>query len=230
MYRFLGRIAALLVAMAAGLLLLVPTATAAPPTVQPGGRWTPQQQGGGALPIPGLLDWCSWGPVGTDSAGNKIAFTAGHCVQTIPDGAPVFDYNTKVPVGTVAYRNADIDYAVIKLNADTPITSVLPNGHRVNKIGDSDVTADPTICKHGGTTGTTCNLIPIVFSQTDTRFYTLAPAIFGDSGSVTYQGNEYIGMIRGVTLNGFEHVKFTGVLSAVAGQPNPVGKGFVPAP
>lgn len=186
-------------------LSVVPANAQAAVTLSPGARWTP-----GDAPIPGFLDWCGIGGVGFDDAGAKVAITAAHCVSNLPDGATVFAYEPRVPIGTIRYRNNDLDYAVFSLNSDVALSS---NGViRVDGVGAPPAPFTQT-CKGGGTTGLTCG---VVLSVNPTRIYSTTFALWGDSGSAYAQGTKLVGIVRAITFQGFEYVNLDAVLKDMA--------------
>jgi len=202
-------------------------------TVANGIAWTTHAQPPpNSLQIKGLGDYCTLSAVGTDSGGRKVAFSAAHCVSEEKDGAIVYRYATnaagRTPIGKIAYRNADIDYAVIQLNDDAVLKSQGP-GPKLDSIGSDKPTG--TLSKFGQTTGTSQG--PLTGVE-PTRIYNVSLAGPGDSGGPAYQGTAWTGMTRALNTNPedivrlriIEFVKATAVLADVQAQANPVGKGF----
>ncbi|MGO4200547.1 hypothetical protein AB4Z09_02080 [Rhodococcus sp. TAF43] len=207
-------------------LALAPAASAATGTISNGIAWTAKPDAGPSNPLQNQ-EYCTLGVVGTDSLGNKIAISAGHCVSAVaggatefPDGATVYRFlstGTGDPIGTIAYRDPSIDFVVIKLNPDAVLS---PNGPevRIDSIGPSN--PDGELCKAGVRTGVTCGPI---YGQAASRINSFVTANGGDSGGPAFVNDtQLVGMTRGP----FEFVDFSAVLDGIATQSNPVGKGF----
>ncbi len=227
MRRLYGYVACLAVTLGA-FLVNAPTASATG-VVSNGVAWTDDLN---PLPHPpGIIEFCTMGVVGTDSLGNKIGFSAAHCVDGTPDGAPVYRYAPTGPrehIGNIAYRSpgggTGVDWVVLYINTDAVLTSNGPSA-RVDGIGSPNPVGPH--CKDGAGTGLHCGSIT---AQNTTRFYSNAQSGGGDSGGPVLQNNtEIVGMVRGfdTALFAFEYIKFTAVLDGINTQPNPVGKGFV---
>lgn len=207
-------------------LAITPAASAATGTISNGIAWTAKPDAGPSNPMK-TQEYCTLGVVGTDSLGNKIAISAGHCVSTaaggatdFPDGATVYrfgDSGTGDPIGTIAYRDPRIDYVVLKLNPDAVLSSNGPDT-RIDSIGP--VHPEGVLCKAGVRTGLTCGPI---YGQQSLRIKSFATANGGDSGGPAFvNGSELVGMTRGP----FEFIDFSAVLDSITAQPNPIGKGF----
>ncbi|WP_241665919.1 S1 family peptidase [Prescottella subtropica] len=214
-------------------LTVTQVASAAPAgtgIVSNGIAWTAHPDAGPANPL-SMPDYCTLGAVGTDTLGNKIAISAGHCVSAVaggateyPDGATVYRFGasgTEDPIGTIAYRDPHVDYVVITLNPNAVLSATGPDV-RLDGIGTP--TLDGTLCKAGARTGVTCG--PIL-AQAATRIASAVAANGGDSGGPAYiDGGRLVGMVRGP----FEFIDFAAVLASIAAQPNPIGQGFTVTP
>lgn len=201
-------------------------ASAAPGVVTNGIAFTPNASPPlGSVQVKPFADYCTLGPVGTDSAGRKVAVTVAHCFQNQGPGATVYRWSpdgNRAAIGTIAYKNVDLDYSVIELFSDATLSSNGP-GARIDGVGPSNPFG--VACKDGQSTGVTCGWIT---SQTATRIYTTGSSFNGDSGGPQFVSNtKWVGLVRGVTGSGFEYVKASAILGDIAAQPNPVGKGFV---
>lgn len=228
----LASIAALILPM----LAFAPAASAATGIVTNGMAWTAIPNAGPTLPGQNAK-FCTLGVVGTDSSGNKIAISARHCLEldgtNANVGDPVFRYlptGAGNQIGTVSHYSPDwvggsdkfgVDWVVIKLNADSDLRSNGP-GVRIDGIGTAPVPGQ-VLCKDGVTTGVKCGA---VYGVTPTRIASFALASGGDSGGPAYVDTNY-GKIVGMTRGLFEFINFSQVLSDIAAQSNPVGKGFV---
>lgn len=245
MRKVLGFLACLAVILGT-FLANAPAASAATGVVSNGIAWTPFENP--VIPPNLAREDCTLGVVGTDSAGNKIAISAAHCVSQDwnykPDGATVYRMAPTGPrqaIGTIAYRSVNtigypvpqtntdpyaygVDFVVIKLNADADLQSNGP-GARIDGIG----AANPSgiHCKDGVGTGVRCGFI--TDNTPPLRFYSTAIAGGGDSGCPAFQNNtKLVGLVRGGTPpTSYEFVKFSAVQTEIAGQSNPAGKGFV---
>ncbi|MGW5147538.1 hypothetical protein [Rhodococcus koreensis] len=215
----------ILTLLAAALLLVlgVPaTASAAPPVVSPGMKWTPENK-----PDPGAF--CSMSAVGTDQFGNPVAFTAAHCIANVKGkvGDPIFAFDNVAagPLGTVATLNPDIDYAVIKLAPGVGMKSA--GVVTVNSIGKHPVPPGTMLCKGGATSGKTCG--PATFPD-QMLVDTLVIGGPGDSGAALVQGTALIGHVQGFQYvpPAFTFVRFDVVQQDLA-KKGAVGAGFVPA-
>lgn len=207
--------------------------------VSNGIAWTPNSSlPPGGQPDKPLSDYCTMGVVGTDQSGNKIGISAGHCVESVADGAPIYRWTPnngpREQIGTLAYHSggatSGVDYSVIKFNNDAVLSSNGP-GARIDGIGPSNPVG--IHCKDGQSTGVTCGQI-ITANTTPTRFFSYTTAGPGDSGGPAFQSNsifgsntKIVGLTRGIQGSGFEYIRFSAVLADIATNPNPAGDGFV---
>lgn len=138
---------------------------------------------------------CTLATIGRDAGGRLVGFTAGHCgdagtavrSEAAPDAGVV---------GSFAYSNKDMDYAVIVFDPD----KVVP----VNRIGNTTITEVgapaqfPEIaCKEGRTTGQTCGLIYGELFGTGGWTWTQVCVLPGDSGGPVVVGTKLIGLVTG---------------------------------
>ncbi|WP_260620039.1 S1 family peptidase [Corynebacterium anserum] len=134
---------------------------------------------------------CTTAVSGYDSAGNKVAITAGHCGKA---GDPVYslDAPSAGRIGTYV-RTGQPDYGVIKLDDDVVLT---------NHYGDVTITqlggalpADNTqVCKTGITTGTTCG--PKIRMEGPMIVAHMCGSN-GDSGAPIYSDRRLVGIVNG---------------------------------
>lgn len=171
---------------------------------------------------------CSVGAVGTDSAGRKVALTAGHCVEGAATGSPItLNGNT---IGTVTDNRSNrvgLDYAVIALG-DVNLKSQGPYG-RIDKLGPEPANWQQ-ICKHGATTARTCG---VVSGNNSGNVWTFMLSLPGDSGSGFVQGTGLVAILRGFDFSGQYGgigVYGTNIRTALAdinSRPGTPGAGFV---
>ncbi|MFI7664649.1 S1 family peptidase [Nocardia sp. NPDC049526] len=185
MFRKLAGAAAVLAACAAPAGVQVGTAHATDPSVL----------GGGSGIIVNDQGVCTLTTIGHDAAGRLVGLTAGHCGEA--GTTVVADANRDAGVvGTFAYANNDMDYAVIVFDPD----KVVP----VNRVGNTTITGlggpaqfPDVACKEGYTTGQTCGLAYGDVFQTDTWTWTQICVLPGDSGGPVVVGTTLVGMVNG---------------------------------
>ncbi|MEU4344258.1 serine protease [Nocardia sp. NPDC023852] len=184
MFRKIAEAAATLTAAAALLGAQVGAAHASGPSVL----------GGGSGIIVNDQGICTLTTIGHDAGGRLVGLTAAHCGEA---GATVVaDANRDTGVvGTLAYTNKDMDYAMIVFDPD----KVMP----VNRVGDTIITGlgaparFPDIaCKEGRTTGRTCGLAYGELFPSDTWTWTQACVLPGDSGGPVVVGTTLVGMVN----------------------------------
>lgn len=232
----LSTVALLLSAFGASAVLAPVASAAAVETVSAGMKWTPTPGGqtwGGLLP-----NWCTMTAVGTDALGNKVGFTAGHCVANQNPGAKIHAYNNNLPaflnpaIGELVYKDTSAakDYAVIKFYDDRVVLdSTTPNGLEVTHV-DTAVVPE-AVQKDGSTTGISGGTVKSVngFDVRTTHFQASggdsgAPLITADGGvTASLRGPEQAYPWSPVT-----GLIFRGLPDAIAERPvGSVGNGFV---
>ncbi|MBF6081304.1 serine protease [Nocardia cyriacigeorgica] len=213
----------ILLVLAAAILGLAGTAIgsaqAAPPVVLGGGSGIVFDDGA----------TCSLATIGWDDTGRMVGFTAGHCNQ--PGAGVSAESNPEAgPVGTIDYVNKELDYAVIRIDAD----KVVP----VNRVGATTITEVglpaqfPAIaCKQGRTTGQTCGLVYGDVFDTATWTLTQICVLVGDSGGPVVVGTTLVALVNGYVsvpcLGPHVGVNFTRILDDVALRGG-LGTGFRP--
>ncbi|MEV4236623.1 MULTISPECIES: S1 family peptidase [unclassified Nocardia] len=185
MFRKFARAAAVLAACAALAGVQVGTAHAAGPSVL----------GGGSGIVVNDQGVCTLTTIGHDAAGRLVGITAGHCNDAGNTVTAEANRDAGV-VGTFAYSNRDMDYAVIAFDAD----KVVP----VNRVGNTTITGlggpaqfPDVACKEGYTTGQTCGLAYGDLDQTNTWTWTQICVLPGDSGAPVVVGTTLVGMVNG---------------------------------
>lgn len=199
-------------------------------TVRPGMKWTPTIEFEGH---------CSMGPVGTDSQGRLVGFSAGHCTPTAgePAGGPVYDYASKAQIGVIDYiglgaANQNTDYMVIVFDAaKVALSSVTPNGLQINKLPtDPTPNTFTSVRKDGATSGVTTGSVCSSYPDRFTSWMSLSS---GDSGAaVTNTKGEALGIAVRIDYNfcPYTSVNFAHVRSLTDQRGATVaGAGFVPA-
>ncbi|WP_433192960.1 S1 family peptidase [Nocardia sp. CA-107356] len=155
----------------------------------------PSMLGGGSGIIVNDEGICTLTTIGHDAAGRLVGLTAAHCGE--PGTTVVAEANHEAGVvGTFAYTNSDMDYAVIVFDPG----KVVP----VNRVGNTTITGlggpvqFPDIaCKQGYTTGQTCGLgYGDVFQSTNWA-WTQICVLPGDSGGPIVVGTTLVGMVNG---------------------------------
>lgn len=168
---------------------------------------TIQAQAGQRITTDGI-SWCTLGVVGTDSHGNKVALTAGHCDEA--EGAPVYlcsnqDGDSIVSFvdmvcgegprigvyanhgdGTEAY-----DWAAILLDPDVVELPDSVHGLAINHI-DTTPAMWQTVRKDGQRTAFTSGLV--TYMQPDGVFGATTIAWKGDSGSPATVNGGIVGL------------------------------------
>ncbi|WP_431955430.1 S1 family peptidase [Nocardia lijiangensis] len=155
----------------------------------------PAVLGGGSGIVVGDQGVCTLTTIGHDAAGRLVGLTAGHCSAAGTSITAEANRDAGV-VGTFAYTNEDMDYAVIEFDPD----DVVP----VNRVGNTTITAlggpvqFPDIaCKQGYTTGQTCGLAYGDVLQTSNWAWTQICVLPGDSGGPIVVGTTLVGMVNG---------------------------------
>ncbi|MEU7767663.1 serine protease [Nocardia sp. NPDC049190] len=156
---------------------------------------SPAVLGGGSGIVVNDQRICTLTTIGHDSGGRLVGFTAGHCGDA---GATVVAEANRDAgvVGTFAYTNTELDYAVIVFDPDR----VIP----VNRVGNTTITSVggparfPDIaCKEGFATGQTCGLTYGDVLQSNTSTLTQICVAPGDSGGPVVVGTVLVGMVNG---------------------------------
>ncbi len=185
MFNKLARVAQAAFAVAVGTALLGTGAGVA--HADPG----PVIGGGSGIIIDNQFE-CTVTTIGHDAAGRLVGLTAGHCGEA---GSKVWAEQDRGAgeIGTFAYSNHELDYAVIEFNS-----KVVP----VNRIGNVTIGAVgapaqfPMIaCKEGRTTGNTCGITWGDIFQTD-ETWTQMCVVEGDSGAPVVIGNTLVAMVN----------------------------------
>ena len=146
-HRWLLRISAAVVAIAA---LLAPTAPMAHAD-------EPVPLGGGSGLVVNGDTLCTLTAIGNDNRGNLIGFTSAHCggpgAQVGAEGA-----EANGVLGTMVAGNDALDYAVIQFDPQKvrPVNNV--DDFQIDGLGPDPITGD-IACKLGRTTGYSCGVI-----------------------------------------------------------------------
>ncbi|MGQ4597512.1 serine protease [Nocardia sp. R6R-6] len=151
--------------------------------------------GGGSGIIVGNQNICTLTTIGRDSGGRLVGFTAGHCGD--PGATVVADANRDGGVvGTFAYTNSDLDYAVIVFDQGkvAPVNTV--GGTTITGVGGPPRFPD-IVCKEGRTTGRTCGLAYGDAFTDGTATWTQTCVAEGDSGGPVVVGTTLVGMVNG---------------------------------
>ncbi len=182
-----NKLAAIAVVLTAGAMSIgghTPSAQAEPPPVL----------GGGSGIVVNGQALCTLTTIGHDAGGRLVGFTAGHCgdVGTSVRAGASRDADV---VGSVAYANTTIDYAVIVFDPG----KVVP----VNRVGNTTIAAlgsppmFPDIsCKNGRSTGETCGLTYGDILQSGGLTWSQMCVAEGDSGAPVVVGTTLVGMVR----------------------------------
>lgn len=156
---------------------------------------SPAVLGGGSGIVVDDRGVCTLTTIGHDAAGRLVGLTAAHCGEAGTEVVAEANRDAGV-VGTFAYTNPEMDYAVIVFDPD----KVIP----VNRVGNTTITAlggpvrFPEIaCKEGYTTGQTCGLAYGDVFQTNNWAWTQICVLPGDSGAPVVVGTTLAGMVNG---------------------------------
>ncbi|MFE7747375.1 serine protease [Nocardia sp. NPDC057455] len=155
----------------------------------------PSVLGGGSGIVVGGQNICTLTTIGRDSGGRLVGFTAGHCGDA--NATIVAEGNRDAgTVGTVAYSDSTMDYAVIEFDP----AKVAP----VNQVGGTTITAlggparpPDTVCKEGRTTGRTCGAAYGDVFTGGNMTWTQTCVVEGDSGAPLVVGTTLVGMVSG---------------------------------
>ncbi|USC17053.1 S1 family peptidase [Rhodococcus sp. 11-3] len=206
-----------------------------------------------APPAANVSTWCSLGPVGHDSAGRRVAITAGHCVGA-PDSwygreltdaeaaqALVWDVNNTAagPIGRVRFiaakggQDPARDYMVIQIRDDAVLSELSPTG--AQRVDSNEADGRPNVgqvvSKYGATTGYSYGTVGW-FNTYNGNFGSYAYHDAGDSGAavVVKDTGQWVGI---VTRNSFSWPPHTSLsaqrILADLNPRNITGSGFVPA-
>lgn len=139
----------------------------------------------------GTENICTLGVAGVDAKGNKVGITAGHCGEV---GEKVYSADSFATGahGTIVASNADKEYAVIKFDDKSEVTSRY-NGLQVNTIGGGIVDGQQ-LSKLGVATNFTSGPS---WMTADGANLSQVCAFRGDSGAPLMAGNRMVGMIVG---------------------------------
>ncbi|WP_024801448.1 trypsin-like peptidase domain-containing protein [Nocardia sp. BMG51109] len=170
---------------------------------------------------------CTVTTIGHDSAGRLVGLTAGHCGEAGSQVWAESDRGAGV-IGTFAYSDHDLDYAVIEF------TNVVP----VNRVGNVTIASlgapaqFPAIaCKEGRTTGNTCGITWGDVFQTD-ETWTQMCVVEGDSGAPVVIGNTLVAMVNAYLAVACFGPEVGTNMSAIMNDMNTnhggVGAGFTP--
>ncbi|MEV0333794.1 serine protease [Nocardia sp. NPDC050717] len=172
---------------------------------------------------------CTLTTIGYDGAGQLVGFTAAHCAEAGTGVAAEADQEAG-NVGTVAFVNSDLDYAVIGFDAGLV--------HPVNRVGSTSITGIglpaqfPVVaCKEGRTTGQTCGLVyGDVFGGATWTLTQICVAV-GDSGGPVVVGSTLVAIVNGYLavpcLGPHVGANFTRIMDDVNARGGP-GVGFHP--
>lgn len=149
--------------------------------------------GGSGIIIDGQFE-CTVTTIGHDATGRLVGLTAGHCgnrgsrviAEADPDAGQI---------GTFAYSNHDLDYAVIQFDP----AKVIPVNHvdaiTITNLG-LPATFPQLVCKEGRTTGNTCGVAWGDIFGTATQTWTQLCVVEGDSGAPVVSGTTLVGMVN----------------------------------
>lgn len=224
----------LLIATLALVTLGFPALSAAQaPVIGPGTAWTTN-----ATPPPdrdqtnpATRDACTMAVVGTDAAGNKVGFSAAHCISNVADGADLYAWTPTAPrpkIGTVVWRNTAADFVVFRFDPTTVISAQGPRV-KIDSLGTLPTSFfGPQVCKDGLNSGRTCGRL--IYYNAD-EYVATNTLQANDSGGPGFVGTGWtgIGLASYLGTGWSRYVPATKVLSVVNGQANPVGKGFTVA-
>lgn len=227
------------IALVAGLFVGAGSAAAAPTVpVGPGTGFYPQ----GGVPI--AQAGCTINSVGRDSANRLVAITAGHCLQNLAPGTPVFKTVGQQQIGTVTANKAytppagggiitppsqtTLDYGVLQLDENVVIPSRVSESGRLTTASVGDAGLFQIGCKEGISTGHTCGLI---IGQGPIHYNTFGVSGPGDSGAPFVVGTKLVGLTVGInpSTGQFQYNKITPVLAAINANGG-VGAGFTLVP
>lgn len=182
-----GTFFAALCAVLALTALGVSTASAAPAKVNLGG--------GSGILLPdrkGEASACTLTTIGRDQNNALVGLTAGHCGDA---GAKVLAESAQNlgPVGEVTYKNIDLDYAIIRFDADkvNPVQKI--GGVTIRSLRTQAPQFPEISCKEGRTTANTCG---ITWFSDGFAHYSQICVVEGDSGSPVVVGDKLIGMVN----------------------------------
>ncbi|HIW96074.1 MAG TPA: S1 family peptidase [Candidatus Corynebacterium gallistercoris] len=136
---------------------------------------------------------CTMGAVGTDSHGNKVGITAGHCGKP---GNPVYSFDATNDRGEFARigtfeRAGSIDYGVVKLDNNVQLTNSY-NNVKISNAGGAVPGLFTQLCKTGITTGGSCG--PALIDSGELLISQVC-ASTGDSGGPVYVGDRLVGIV-----------------------------------
>ncbi|MFC4126735.1 serine protease [Nocardia rhizosphaerae] len=200
--------------------------------------WTTAGTAGAAAPVPlgggsGIVfddgSTCTLTTIGYDGAGQLVGFTAGHCAVAGAGVAAEADQGAGT-LGTVAFVNSELDYAVIGFDAGLV--------HPVNRVGATSITGVglpaqfPAIaCKEGRTTGQTCGLVYGDVFGGATWTMTQICVLTGDSGGPVVVGSTLVAVVTGYLavpcLGPHVGINFSRILDDVNARGG-IGTGFGP--
>ena len=133
---------------------------------------------------------CTIGAAGYDSAGRKVAITAGHC--GVP-GAPVVSMDSAragLAGHMVRLDGGDPSFGLIELGPNTQVTRSY-GAVTINHLGGT-VPRNTGVCKNGVATGWTCGKVLETFP---TETFVHLCANHGDSGGPVVSGDRLISII-----------------------------------
>lgn len=136
---------------------------------------------------------CTLTTIGLDNSGQLIGITAGHCGGPGAEVMSESNMNAGV-VGTFAYSNSELDYAVIMFDPAevAPVRTV--GGTTITDIGEP--ASFPAIaCKQGRTTGNTCGVVWGDLTA-DESTWTQVCVDHGDSGAPVTVGTTLVAMVN----------------------------------
>lgn len=137
---------------------------------------------------------CTLGVTGTDTHGNQVGLTAGHCGRP---GDFVFSADSWEvgAAGMVVASNPAHDYAVIQFGEKAELTNTY-NGVTVTDLG-GPVSVGQQLCKQGVATGHTCGT---TWQSEPNLQVSQVCASVGDSGGPMMTGTRMVGMVSGGSL------------------------------
>lgn len=137
---------------------------------------------------------CTLGVTGTDTHGNQVGLTAGHCGSPGNLIASADSWEVGA-AGMVVASNPAHDYAVIQFNDRAELTNTY-NGVTVTELG-GPVAVGQQLCKQGVATGHTCGT---TWQSEPNLQVSQVCASVGDSGGPMMAGTRMVGMVSGGSL------------------------------
>lgn len=124
-----------------------------------------------------------------------VGFTAAHCGEV--NSTVVAESNRDAgAVGTVAYADSGLDYAVIVFDPEMVVPVNQVGGTTITDLGGPAQSGD-FVCKEGRTTGRTCGPAYGNVFTAGNATWTQTCVVEGDSGGPVVVGTTLVGMVNG---------------------------------